>query len=91
MAGGGLHRGTARLTALLVAVVTLVLACWLAWAFPAQGGPFAVIEGPPLAGVLDVHFHLGLDGLSVWMFVLSAVLMLTSVLVSWDAIRDREP
>ena len=30
-----------------------------------------------------------LDGLSVWFFALSALLMVTCVLVSWDAIQDR--
>src|SRR5206468_8138235 len=42
----------------------------------------------PDAG-LDLKFSLGLDGLSVWFFGLSALLMVTSVLVSWEAVRDR--
>ena len=37
----------------------------------------------------DVRFSVGLDGLGVWLFGLSALLLLTSVLVSWDAIQDR--
>ena len=40
---------------------------------------------------VEVHFALGLDGLSVWLFGLSALLTLTSVLVSWEAIDDRAP
>ena len=38
---------------------------------------------------LDIRFSLGLDGLGLWMFGLSALLMVTSVLVSWEAIDDR--
>jgi NADH-quinone oxidoreductase subunit M len=38
---------------------------------------------------LDLKFSLGLDGLSIWLFGLSALLMVTSVLVSWEAVRDR--
>ncbi|HUE71295.1 MAG TPA: NADH-quinone oxidoreductase subunit M [Pirellulaceae bacterium] len=38
---------------------------------------------------LDIRFSLGLDGLGLWMFGLSALLMITSVLVSWEAIEDR--
>jgi NADH-quinone oxidoreductase subunit M len=38
---------------------------------------------------LDIRFSLGLDGIGLWMFGLSALLMITSVLVSWEAIEDR--
>ncbi len=43
----------------------------------------------PESGI-DVRLSLGLDGLSLWLYALSALLMLTSVLVSWEAI-DRRP
>jgi NADH-quinone oxidoreductase subunit M len=36
-----------------------------------------------------VHFYLGVDGLNIWMVVLTAVLMLPSVLVSWTHVTDR--
>jgi NADH-quinone oxidoreductase subunit M len=37
-----------------------------------------------------VRFYLGIDGLNVWLIVLTALLMVCSVLVSWTAIRERE-
>jgi NADH-quinone oxidoreductase subunit M len=40
---------------------------------------------------VEVRFSLALDGLSVWLFGLSALLVLVSVLVSWEAIEDRAP
>ena len=36
-----------------------------------------------------VQFFLGVDGLNIWMVVLTATLMLPSVLVSWESIKDR--
>jgi NADH-quinone oxidoreductase subunit M len=36
-----------------------------------------------------VQFYVGLDGLNVWLVVLTALLMVSSVLVSWTAIEDR--
>lgn len=36
-----------------------------------------------------VQFYIGLDGLNVWLVVLTAVLMLPSVLISWNHITDR--
>jgi len=36
-----------------------------------------------------VQFYIGLDGLNVWLVVLTALLMVSSVLVSWTAIQER--
>src|SRR5262249_15495062 len=36
-----------------------------------------------------VRFYLGIDGLNVWLVLLTAVLMLPCVLVSFESIKDR--
>ena len=90
-------RGTSavRQSAAVTSCVTLALAGWLIVRFLAEpatasGLPFALVELPWLTeGIFDVRFSLGLDGLSLWMFGLAALLSLTAVLVSWDAITDR--
>ncbi len=90
-------RGTAavRQSAAVTAVVTLVLAGWLVLRALASdsfaaGLPYGRIELPWLVGgIFDVRLAVGLDGLSLWMFGLSALLSLTAVLVSWDAITER--
>jgi NADH-quinone oxidoreductase subunit M len=85
-------RAAARLTALVTTLVTLGCAGWLVFHYP--DGPVAFdydwLERGVLSGV-DVRFSLGLDGLSLWMFGLSALLTVTAVLVSWEAIEDRAP
>ena len=54
------------------------------------GHAFAVSEGPWLVdGPFDVRFALGLDGLSIWLFGLSALLSVTAVMVSWEAIKEK--
>jgi NADH-quinone oxidoreductase subunit M len=40
---------------------------------------------------VEIRFSLGLDGLSRWMFGLSALLTVTAILVSWEAIEERAP
>jgi len=91
--GRGLN--AVRQSAAVSAVMTLVLAGWLVVRALrsealAAGMPYALIEVPWLVGgIFDVKLALGLDGLSLWMFGLSALLPLTAVFVSWDAIRDR--
>jgi NADH-quinone oxidoreductase subunit M len=39
----------------------------------------------------SIQFYLGVDGLNIWLIVLTAVLMLSAVLVSWTAITERIP
>jgi NADH-quinone oxidoreductase subunit M len=47
--------------------------------------------GSPTGGQPDsaVRFHIGLDGLNIWLVALTSLLMIPSVLVSWNAIRER--
>lgn len=91
---GGRGLAAVRQSAAVTAVITLALAAWLVLRFlaapPAPGDAFAAVETPWLAGgPFDVRLSLGLDGLSLWMFALAALLSLTAVFVSWGAITDR--
>jgi len=85
---GESSRNAARWIALGTSIVTLLAAGRLMLAFP-DVAPFdrLWVSSP---GV-QVHFSLALDGLSAWLFGLSALLVFTSVLVSWEAIKDRAP
>ena len=42
------------------------------------------------APTLTLEFHLGLDGISVALIVLTALLSVSCVLISWNSIRERE-
>jgi NADH-quinone oxidoreductase subunit M len=87
---GWLHRDAARWIALAVSLATLGLAGWLVAGFQDWPAGYAVADWPWLADWgIDVRFSVGLDGLAVWLFGLSALLSVTSVLVSWEAIRER--
>src|SRR5207244_10859068 len=37
----------------------------------------------------SIQFFIGVDGLNVWLVVLTALLMVSSVLVSWRAVQER--
>jgi len=39
---------------------------------------------------LDIQFSVALDGLGLWLFVLTALLLVVAVLVSWEAIQDQK-
>lgn len=92
LAQGG--RDASRVFALVVTIITLTMATVVTAGFVGQpvanAGAYAVTDIPWLSSAgIDIRLSVGLDGLSVWMFGLSALLMLTSVLVSWEAIEDR--
>jgi NADH-quinone oxidoreductase subunit M len=86
-------RNVIRAAALGVAIATLALTCFLAANFPV--GPenqFADVAHSWIGGEdigVNVQFAVGLDGLSLWLFCLSALLLVTSVLISWEAIAER--
>lgn len=90
---GRFGQQAARCFALLITVATFGLAAVVVSGFPGGSDAYGVTNVPWVGGegesTLDVRFNIGLDGLGVWMFGLSALLMVTSVLVSWEAIRDR--
>jgi NADH-quinone oxidoreductase subunit M len=95
---GSTNRSVSRRIALAVTLVELVLAGMLVFNFPGIAGEatsgdaaYAVSDIQWLGGdsPFDVSLSFGLDGLSLWLFALSTLLMITSVLVSWEAIKDR--
>jgi NADH-quinone oxidoreductase subunit M len=84
-------RSAVRWCALVIAVVTLIGAGALAASFPGGGELFAATNYDWLGAAtgFDIRFHVALDGISLWLFALSALLTVTAVLVSWEAIQDR--
>ena len=88
-------REVVRMAALIVALATLLLAVVLIANFPANGdvaAGFAGTDAPWLEmSAFDVRFSVALDGIGLWLFGLSAVLVVTSILVSWEAIDEQAP
>ena len=86
-------QGRARCWALAASLATLVGAIWLAARFHAGAVAFAANDYPwfAAAGIpLDIRFSIALDGLSLWLFVLTALLQVVAVLISWEAIKDQQ-
>jgi NADH-quinone oxidoreductase subunit M len=36
-----------------------------------------------------IQFYIGVDGMNIWLIVLTAILMVSSVLISWNAVEER--
>jgi NADH-quinone oxidoreductase subunit M len=85
---------SARVVALATAVGTLLCAGYLVVNYPAGATEAYVSNYDWLGsddGGWDIRLSLGLDGLSLWMFGLTALLMIPAILVSWEAVGDRAP
>jgi NADH-quinone oxidoreductase subunit M len=87
----GPRRG-ARAVALAATVATLAMAGTLVFRYPVgASGEFAVFDAAWFGadGSIDIRLSVGLDGLSLWLFGLTALLSLTAVLVGWESIREQ--
>jgi NADH-quinone oxidoreductase subunit M len=88
----------ARQIALAAALVTLGFSLVLLLGFRPQltSPQFVFIShdgryGLGWLGRPDIRFALGLDGLSLWLFVLTSILELTAIFASWESIKERAP
>jgi len=78
----GRSRRTVRAWALAVALVELALAALLwAWFDYGRGG-MQFVDRAPWIPTLGVRYHVGLDGISLWMVLLTALLGVVAVLAS---------
>jgi NADH-quinone oxidoreductase subunit M len=90
---GGSSPHLARGIALVAALATLGVAGWVTCGGSHATGEVALTDWNWLgaSSSVDVKFSVGLDGLSLWMYGLSALLSVTAILVSWTAISERQP
>ena len=76
--------GAARATALAVTAVDLVLAAWLVVSYDAAAGGMQFAEVRAWVPQVGITYHLAVDGISLSMVALSALLTLLAVIASWD-------
>jgi NADH-quinone oxidoreductase subunit M len=91
--GGGLAVPQAtliKLVAFLVSLVTFALSLVMWAGFDANAdGRFQFVERFPWVPQLGITYHLGVDGLSMVLIVLTTFLSAVSILASWTAINER--
>ncbi len=74
---------------LLVTLVTFVLSLHLPAHFDYSNHGFQFEENQPWITAPAIRYHLGVDGLSLWLVLLATFLAPIGVLVSWRAIQNR--
>ncbi len=83
------NQGAARTIALGAAVLTLVLSLGLVGMVSAMPAGFQHHSDVVWISTPNIHFHIGVDGFSLWMVLLTALLTPLAVLASWNAEKDR--
>src|ERR1044072_1916092 len=54
------------------------------------GGAFHFVQDVPWVGSIGAHYHVGVDGISLWLVILTTLLVPIAILSSWTAIHKRE-
>ncbi|MEQ1500832.1 MAG: NADH-quinone oxidoreductase subunit M [Myxococcota bacterium] len=76
--------------ALATSVVVLAIALGLLWQFEPPVAPaLAFVEDHPWIELLHIRYRMGIDGISLLMIVLTALLTPMAILCSWDAVHVR--
>ncbi|HZQ67587.1 MAG TPA: NADH-quinone oxidoreductase subunit M [Terriglobales bacterium] len=75
--------------ALLVSLLTFVLSLHLPAYFHRNQAGFQFELNVPWIPTPNIHYHMGVDGISMWLVVLTTFLTPLGVLISWKSIHDR--
>jgi NADH-quinone oxidoreductase subunit M len=77
-----------RVTALAAATFSLALSIWLYFSYNLPQGGYQFVEKYAWLPDLGISYHVGVDGMSAPLVLLTGVVMFTGVLISWK-IDDR--
>src|SRR6266536_1743699 len=75
--------------ALLVSLLTFVLSLHLPTHFRRPDPGFQFERDLPWIPTPNIHYHMGIDGISLWLIVLTTFLTPLCVLISWKSIHER--
>jgi NADH-quinone oxidoreductase subunit M len=78
-----------RPLSLIVALVTLYLSTWLYMGFDISTSDMQFVEYLPWISAYGIHYHLGIDGFSMPLIILTAFSTVIVVIAGWEVIQDR--
>jgi len=78
-----------RVIALLVSLITFGFSLHLPVHFHRALGGFQFAIDKPWISSPNIHYHMAVDGISLWLVVLTTFLTPLCVLISWKSVHDR--
>jgi NADH-quinone oxidoreductase subunit M len=79
----------ARSVALWTASITFLLSLLIWGTFDPTRADFQLVEKVEWFAGFDINYHVGIDGISLFLVLLSTLITLTCVIVSWESIQVR--
>ena len=86
--GRSLGDGTAKAIALFTALVTFIASLVILGRFDGTSGGFQLVEQATWVKGLGLSYLVGMDGISLWMVLLTTFLFPVAILASWKIDRD---
>ena len=78
-----------RIFALVISLLTFVLSLHLPVYFHRGQSEFQFEIDRQWISTPNIHYHMGMDGISLWLVVLTTFLTPLCVLISWNSIHER--
>ena len=89
MLGNDRNPGLVRGMALAGAIAGLLVTVPLFTEFERASAAMQFVERTNWIDALSAHYHLGVDGLSVWFVLLTAIITVFVVVAGWEVIEDK--
>jgi NADH-quinone oxidoreductase subunit M len=83
------HANPVRWIALAGAVLSFLITVPLVTGFDTSTSAMQFVEYVKWIDRFNVHYHLGVDGLSVWFVLLTAFITIVVVISAWEVITER--
>jgi len=83
------HARAVRWLALIGALIGLVATIPLISGFDTGTAAMQFVEKMPWVARFNMHYHLGVDGISMWFVPLTAFITVIVVIASWESITER--
>lgn len=89
LAGAYTNAATARIVALLFSIITFVLSIPLYTEFQTGTAAMQFTELMPWITAFNINYHLGIDGISMPLIILTTFMTVIVVIAGWEVIQDR--
>jgi NADH-quinone oxidoreductase subunit M len=83
------HAGMVRWIALVGAVLGLLVTVPIYTGFDAASAALQFTEKSMWIERFNIHYHLGVDGIALWLILLTAFITVVVVIAGWEAITER--
>ena len=80
----GAHKTAIRVAAALSGLAACVVTALIAFHFDRHAAGYQLVEQVPWIPTVGIEYHVGVDGISLALLVLTSIVFLTGVLVMWE-------